>query len=227
MPDRRDTTVAAAQSSHAKLLRAGASSGSAFVVLAALVWVGAGWLVAVDQEWSSRAYAFMLAHPWCEAVSRAATWTASGAVVAAVTTAMVVICAMGRRWTQAWWLAITVAGSSLVNTLVKTTLEQTRPSTAGIQTSANGFAFPSGHTQAATVTYVALVLVVAWQIWAPGRWTRRVSATAVTVLVVAVGLSRVFLGAHWPSDVLGGWLLGTAWVTTATVVLLIWQRNHE
>ena len=114
-----------------------------------------------------------------------------------------------------------------MNTLVKTTLEQTRPPTAGIQTSAHGFAFPSGHTQAATVTYVAVVLVVAWQIRQPERWARRVGATAVSVLVVAVGLSRVFLGGDWPSDVVGGWLLGTAWVTTATVLLLVWQRGHE
>ncbi|MGV1009751.1 MAG: phosphatase PAP2 family protein [Dermatophilaceae bacterium] len=204
-----------------------ACCGGAFVVLAALVWAGVGWLVAADAQWSERAYAFMLAHPWCEALSRLATWVAGGAVITTVTAVAVLVLVVADRRALAWWLALTVAGGSLVNTLVKMTIEQTRPPTAGVQTSAHGFAFPSGHTQAATVTYVAVVLVVAWQVWSPRRWARWVGAAGVVALVVAVGLSRVFLGAHWPSDVLGGWLFGAAWVASATTVLRVRQGTHQ
>jgi undecaprenyl-diphosphatase len=205
------------------LLLVAGCCGVAFVVLAALVWAGTDWLVAADAEWSARAYAFMLTHPWCEALARAATWMGGGAVITTVTAVAVLTCALLRRRVLAWWLAVTVAGAAAANTVLKTTLEQTRPPTAGVQTSAHGFAFPSGHTQAATVTYVALVLVVAWQIWAPSSWARWVSAAAVVTLVVGVGLSRLFLGAHWPSDVLGGWLFGATWVAAATAVLLLRQ----
>jgi undecaprenyl-diphosphatase len=54
-------------------------------------------------------------------------------------------------------------------------------------------------------------------------WLRPAAVAVVTAVVAAVGLSRVLLAAHWPSDVAGGWLLGSAWVTAATVVLL---RGH-
>jgi len=134
---------------------------------------------------------------------------------------------VGRRFLTAAWLAVTVAGSSLVNSLVKAAVEEVRPASAGAVTPADGFSYPSGHTQAATVTYVAVVLVVGWQVLHPGRRARIVSAGAVALLAGAVGCSRVLLGAHWPSDVLGGWLLGSCWVTAATAVLIaLGARTH-
>jgi undecaprenyl-diphosphatase len=140
-------------------------------------------------------------------------------VITVVTALAVIVCvARGHRW-LAWWLVPVVAGSAITNSLAKVVAGRVRPSTAGLETSAQGFAFPSGHTQAATVTFVAVVLVVGWTVGRPARWLRRASCVAVVVLVAAVGLSRVLLGAHWPSDVLGGWLLGSAWVTAVTVVL--------
>ncbi|MGW5240690.1 phosphatase PAP2 family protein [Monashia sp. NPDC004114] len=117
------------------------------------------------------------------------------------------------------WLAVTVGGSALLNTTIKLALERTRPPTAAALTSAHGFSYPSGHTQAATVTYSAILLVVGWRACRPGPQLRLASATIVAVLVAAVGASRVLLGAHWPSDVLGGWLLGSAWVAAAAIAL--------
>ena len=97
--------------------------------------------------------------------------------------------------------------------------------TEGVLSSAQGYSFPSGHTQAATVTYTAVVLVVGWQLARPGPVARRTSAAIVVAVVAGVGLSRIYLGVHWPSDVLGGWLLGSAWVTAATFVLLRYVRS--
>jgi undecaprenyl-diphosphatase len=190
------------------------------VVLAALVAVGWERLAAFDERWSARAYGFTLDHNWCEALCHAATWLASGPTVIVLTAVVALLCIWARQRMLAVWLVVTVAGSALANTLVKLGLEQARPESAEALTSAHGFAFPSGHTQAATVTYVSVVLVVGWRVWPPAPLIRRVAAVAVTIVIVAVGLSRVLLGAHWPSDVLGGWLLGSAWVTAATVILL-------
>ncbi len=143
-----------------------------------------------------------------------------------LTSAVVLACAITHRYRLAVWLGVTVAGSATLNSLVKLVMERVRPSDAGLLTSAHGFSFPSGHTQGATSTYVAVVLVVGWQVFQPGRAVRRLSAAATTVLVAAVGLSRVFLGAHWPTDVLGGWLFGSTCVLLATAILLRLQRTR-
>jgi undecaprenyl-diphosphatase len=204
----------------ARLAAAAATTAALFVAVAARVAAGWSRLANIDERWAAKAYAFTVDHRWCEALARTATWLADGVVVTVVTSLGVALCLVRRRRLLGLWLAVTVAGSALLNSVVKAGVQQARPSTAGDLTPAHGFAFPSGHTQAATVTYVALVLVVGWRLFAPRAGVSRASAVAVAVLVGAVGLSRVMLGAHWPSDVLGGWLLGSAWVTAATALLL-------
>jgi undecaprenyl-diphosphatase len=200
-------------------VRAAATCGGAFAVVAVVVWAGWDRLAAFDERWATRAHTFMLLHPWCETIARIATWTASGLVITVLTALAVVVCVVrGHRW-LACWLVLCVAGSAVLNSLVKEVVGRTRPDSARLEPSAHGLAFPSGHTQAATVTYVAVVLVVGWATWQPTTRVRQVSCLAVVVLVAAVGVSRVLLGAHWPSDALGGWLLGSAWVTAATTAL--------
>ena len=203
------------------LVRGSAALLGAFLVVAGLVWAGNDRLTAYDTRWSARAYAFTLDHDWCfDARPRshlAGQWSRRGGVLTAVAT---LLCLFGRRWVLAWWLVATVAGSALLNSLLKAGLDKARPSSAGLLTTAHGFAFPSGHTQAATVTYVAVVLVAGARAGLVVGWLRPVGVVVVTAVVAAVGLSRVLLGAHWPSDVAGGWLLGSAWVMAATVVLL-------
>jgi undecaprenyl-diphosphatase len=202
------------------LVRGSAALVGAFVVLAGLVWTGNDRLTAYDTRWSARAYAFTLDHDWCLTLAHGATWLGSGPVVAVLTAAVTLVCLLRRRWVLAGWLVATVAGSALLNSLLKAGLDKARPSSAGLLTTAHGFAFPSGHTQAATVTYVAVVLVAGRQVGLVVGRLRPVAAVVVTAVVAAVGLSRVLLGAHWPSDVAGGWLLGSAWVMAATVFLL-------
>jgi membrane-associated phospholipid phosphatase len=208
----------------AGLARVAAGCSAAFVLVAALVWAAWPPLVTFDQRWSSRAYDFTVTHPWCLSLSRLATSFADTVTITVLTALVCVACLVGRRRLLAFWLAVTVAGSALLNAVLKLGLEATRPASAGQLTPASGFSFPSGHTQAATVTYPAIVLVVGWLVFGPGIRARRVSASAVCVLVAAVGASRVLLGAHWPSDVLGGLLVGCAWLAGATLLLL---RRHR
>ena len=203
-----------------RLVLASAACGTAFAILAALVWSGWQSLLDFDAHWSARAYAFTSSHRWCEDLARAATWMGNTLTLTVLTALVVLACAATRRFLLAGWLAVTVAGSALLNSLIKLGVERLRPPTANALTSAHGFAFPSGHTQGATSTYVAVVLVAGWQVYRPGPLGRRATGAAVTVLVAAVGMSRILLGAHWPTDVLGGWLFGSTCVLAATAVLL-------
>jgi undecaprenyl-diphosphatase len=115
-------------------------------------------------------------------------------------------------WRPQSFLAVVVVGATLTSTLVKVTVARPRPGTGALVT-ALGYAFPSGHSTAAAASWLSSALVL-------GSLTRRVVrrallAVVAIVVVVLVGISRVYLGVHAPTDVLGGWALGTLWVAGA------------
>lgn len=203
-----------------RLLAACLACAAVFAVLTAAVAVSASWLTSLDRSISQRCFTFTVGHNGFGQLAHLATTLGDGRTITLVTTAAVIWCAIRRRWLLAGWLVVVVAGSALLSTVVKNAVQRARPPTDGVLTTAHGFSFPSGHTQAATVTYAAVVLVVAWQLLGPGPRARWASAAVVVVVAGSVGLSRVFLGVHWPTDVMGGWLLGSAWVTGLTYVLL-------
>ena len=204
----------------ARLLWASLACAAVFLVLGAAVSAAGAGLAGFDSRWSQRFFTFTFEHTGFQSVVRLATALGDGWTVTVVTTAAVIWCVIRRRWALGLWLVAVVCGSAGLSTLVKHGVSRVRPATEGLLASAQGFSFPSGHAQAATVTYTAVVLVVGWQLARPGPAARRWSAVMVVLVVGAVGLSRIFLGVHWPTDVLGGWLLGSAWVTAATFVLL-------
>ncbi|MEU8927769.1 phosphatase PAP2 family protein [Kitasatospora sp. NPDC048545] len=95
-----------------------------------------------------------------------------------------------------------------------------RPPQTDWATDASGFSFPSGHSFTSALSAGLLALAVARAHPAAAR-----EATAGAVLfTVAIGLSRVYLGVHWPLDVLGGWLLALWWLAVGAVVLRPLQR---
>ena len=212
----RATSAPSTATTGRALARASAACGVTFLLLAVLVSTGWSTLVRFDDRWSARAYGFTVNHRWCQVLAEAATWMGATSTLTVLTSVVVLGCLLTHRLPLGLWLAVTVAGSALLNSLVKLGMERIRPPSAGVLISAHGFAFPSGHTQGATSTYTAVVLVVGWQVWRPRRRGRQVTAVAVTLLVGAVGLSRLLLGVHWPTDVLGGWLLGSTCVLAAT-----------
>lgn len=144
----------------------------------------------------------------------AATVTELGntATRAGVTVAGIVLLLLRRSWRGAAFLAVVVPLGGLWDTLVKLAVDRARPVLPQAFAHAHGSSFPSGHAMGAMVTYGALLLVALPYV--PPR--RRGLARALVVLLVAlVGSSRVVLGVHYPSDVVGGWLLGLSWLLAA------------
>ncbi len=107
-------------------------------------------------------------------------------------------------------IALSSAGAAVLVAVAKHLVGRARPPVVEHLVTAHGLAFPSGHAAQSVACYGA----VAWLAWELGgtRRVRAVAAIAAATLALAVGFSRVYLGVHWPSDVLSGWLLGIGWL---------------
>jgi membrane-associated phospholipid phosphatase len=118
-------------------------------------------------------------------------------------------------WWTAGWLVTAVVGIAPLTTGLKEYVGRIRPPFADGGARYDSLSFPSGHASG-IATLVTVALVLFWPLLSAGA--RRWAVLAGVVLVVVVGLSRVWLGVHYLSDVVGGWSIGIAW-TLATALL--------
>jgi undecaprenyl-diphosphatase len=139
-----------------------------------------------------------------------------------VTTGSIYVFWRGRR-RLAIYLVVTVVGGSLVDTAVKLAVNRPRPRVDHPLDTAFGTSFPSGHAMASTITYGALVLVFLPIL---GRRGRLVAICCACATVLLIGSSRLLLGVHFVTDVVGGYVLGLAWLLAATSVFGIWRKEE-
>jgi membrane-associated phospholipid phosphatase len=179
-----------------------AGSAAAFVILAAIVAGRVGPLLALD-TWASRlAYTEALAHPLWRSAMLAVTATGSTSVLVPLTAAgCLILLAFGRR-RPAVFAAVAMTVTLTARLLVLTAIARPRP--ADRLAAASSYSFPSGHSTASAA--FALVLVLVCRPLVRPRWGRVLLGLAAGAWAVAVGLSRVALVVHWPTDVLGAWL---------------------
>ncbi|MFE1115515.1 phosphatase PAP2 family protein [Streptomyces rochei] len=121
----------------------------------------------------------------------------------------------GDRWTAVWLGTACLLGS-LLQQLLKAAVDRARPVWPDPVDSAHFAAFPSGH--AMTATFVCGLLVWLVHHYGAADGVRRAALAAAVVSVAGVGVTRVWLGVHWATDVLGGWLLGALVVALAALV---------
>lgn len=113
-----------------------------------------------------------------------------------------------RQWRGAFTLVCAVLATQAVVHLIKILVERPRPAANDGLASASGFSFPSAHSATSMALYATLGLLAASA--CPGRGLRNAVLACAAGLVAAIGISRLVLGAHYPIDVLGGWLTGAA-----------------
>jgi undecaprenyl-diphosphatase len=116
---------------------------------------------------------------------------------------------------------VTGVGALLLDPSVKTLVGRLRPVVHAPVAAAPGNSFPSGHALGSIVVYGALTLVFLAAV-SPRR--RKLVIAIPAVVVLAVGVTRIALGVHYLSDVLGGWLLGVAWLSVTAYAFRLWRR---
>lgn len=126
-------------------------------------------------------------------------------------------------WNLAVFLAATTASAGVVVTIVKLAVGRPRPDVATSLTEAFGNSFPSGHSTSSLVCYGALLLAF---LPAIPRRLRPLAFVCTALLVLAIGLSRLGLGVHFLSDVVGGYVLGLGWLIGATAVFNLWRSER-
>jgi undecaprenyl-diphosphatase len=124
------------------------------------------------------------------------------------------------RWT-AVWLVVTCAVATLVQQALKALVDRPRPVWPDPVDSAHYAAYPSGHAMTATVVCGLLLWLV--HRYGADRALWRTAVAVAAISVAGVGLTRVWLGVHWATDVVGGWLLGALVVVLAVRVHMRWQ----
>ena len=153
------------------------------------------------------------------AVSVAGDYPWSGLLLATACLALLTT----RRWRESLLVLLTLTGDGMA-LLVKALVGRQRPSAdlVNVYVEVQGYSYPSGHVVHYVVFFGALAYL-AYQALDTASTARRGLRLALVVcwlLVLTIGLSRMYLGAHWLSDVLGGYLLGGAWLVTLIAVIV-------
>lgn len=120
--------------------------------------------------------------------------------------ALILALALKRRLRAGLFAGIAIIGSALLNVAAKQFFARERPSLWESIAPETSYSFPSGHAMG-SMTLALVLILLAW----PTRW-RWLLTAAMAVCVVMIGLSRVYLGVHYPSDILAGWAAASAWV---------------
>jgi undecaprenyl-diphosphatase len=129
----------------------------------------------------------------------------------------------GRR-RQALVFVATVLLANAASELLKAMFQRPRPDLVPHETYVYSMSSPSGHSLLSAATFLTLAGIVAGL--QPKRRFKAFVFTVAILLVAAIGVSRVYLGVHWPTDVLGGWTLGAAFALVARLVLGFWRDER-
>ncbi|MBO9519257.1 MAG: phosphatase PAP2 family protein [Porphyrobacter sp.] len=120
-----------------------------------------------------------------------------------------------RKPATAGYMLAAVGGGALAGTLLKTIYARARPDIVTHLVGTHSASFPSAHAMNSAIVYLTLAVLLART--ARRRWVRIYLISAAITLTVLVGFTRIYLGVHWPTDVLAGWIVGGLWAVACSL----------
>lgn len=162
---------------------------------------------------------------WVEETVAEITALGGFGVLALVTLLVAGFLAIQRKWGDVALVLVATIGGTAISEGLKVGFSRPRPDLVAHVVDVTSMSFPSGHAMLSAVTYLTLgALLARSQERARDRGYILVAAIIVTLLI---GASRVYLGVHWPTDVLAGWCLGAAWALLCWIVATLIMRREE
>lgn len=166
-----------------------------------------------------------LGPPWFEEMMRDFTALGSTGVLTLITLLVLVFLLLTQKRHAALLVAVSVAGGTALSQVMKWGFDRPRPDLVPHGMAVYTQSFPSGHAMLSAIVYLTLGALLA-------RTQARVRVkvfllAAAAGLTVIVGASRIYLGVHWPTDVLGGWVLGAGWAALCWLLMLWLQRKGD
>ncbi|WP_309083287.1 phosphatase PAP2 family protein [Chelativorans sp.] len=168
-----------------------------------------------------------LGPPWLEEAALEITSLGGYALIVLAVAAVTGLLLITRRYGPALYAVLSVGSGALLSSFSKNFYGRPRPDLVDHLDMVHTASFPSGHAMVTTVAYLTLAALVI-RFFDDLRVRLYVAGVAIFISAI-VGLTRVYLGVHWPSDVAAGWALGAAWasLTWLFVALLQFLRHHS
>lgn len=162
---------------------------------------------------------------WLEEAARDVTGLGSVAVltIVAITIGGYLLCTK-RRWV-ALFLGVSIVGGVSFASLLKSGFDRPRPELVPHQTEIFTKSFPSGHASMSAIVFLTAGAIMART--QSGRRTKGFLIAMPLLVTILVGVTRVYLGVHWPTDVLAGWSLGVTWAAASWLLFRFLERRYR
>jgi undecaprenyl-diphosphatase len=162
---------------------------------------------------------------WLHIALKDITSLGSTAVLALITFASFIYLLMDKKRGAAFFLLVAIGGGTLLNYGLKLLFRRPRPELVPHLTDFYSYSFPSGHAIMSAIVYLTLGAVLCRAI--QDRTIKIYILGVAVTMTLLIGFSRVYLGVHWPTDVLAGWCVGASWAILCDLTAFWLQRRHN